>query len=130
MKPQSAKAKGRNLQKLVVERLLAIGAAYGLEADDVLSRSMGAAGTDVILSPAARRLFGALAIECKNKETLNVVTTFHEHADKYKGQYPLLVHKRNRTEPLVTLLLDDYLELLKKYLLLSRGVKQPGIPNG
>ena len=55
MKPQSAKAKGRNLQKWVRDLLLENFPT--LEADDVRSTSMGAGGEDVQLSPAARKLF-------------------------------------------------------------------------
>lgn len=64
---------------------------------------------DVILSPAAKQLFGSLAIECKNQESLNVTQTFNAHAKKYDGQIPLLVHKRNHMTPLVTMRLIDFL---------------------
>jgi hypothetical protein len=113
--PQSRKAKGRNLQKLAVQAFLELGKPRGLEDDDVLSRSMGANGVDIIFSPQARRLFGPLAVECKNHEVLNVVSIFWQHAEKYKEPWiPLLVHKKNRTEPLVTLRLSDYTKLLQR----------------
>ena len=53
MKPQSAKAKGRKLQQWIRDLLV----AKGLKKDDVQSRSMGAAGEDVMLSPYARQSF-------------------------------------------------------------------------
>ena len=55
MKTASAKAKGRNLQKWVASKLL--DAAKALEPDDIKSTSMGAGGEDVMLSPAARKIY-------------------------------------------------------------------------
>jgi hypothetical protein len=98
------------------DALLAIGAAFGLEPGDVRSTSMGASGVDVILSPAAKRLFGPLAIEAKNREQLVVPTVFFEHAQKYPDEVPVLVHKRNHTEPLVTVKLSYFIDLLNRSL--------------
>lgn len=68
-----------------------------------------------MLSPAAVAVFGNLAIECKNVETLNVVGTFIQHSQKYKSpQIPLLIHKRRRVDPLVTLRLSDYITMLDR----------------
>ena len=53
IKTQSAKAKGRNLQKHVRDRILAV--FPWLKEGDVESRSMGSAGVDVMMSPLARR---------------------------------------------------------------------------
>ena len=114
MLTSSAKAKGRNLQKLVCEMLYEAFKDKALEPDDFLSRSMGANGTDVILSPAAKKIVGDLAIECKNQEKLNVPTIFKEHAAKYPASLPLLVHKKNHTYALVTIKLDQFLDLLVK----------------
>jgi hypothetical protein len=77
---------------------------------------MGANGVDIMFSPAARRVFGPLAIECKNVEALNVVSTFLAHAEKYPQDIPYLVHKRNRTVPLCTLRFTDLLRLLERSL--------------
>lgn len=116
MKIQSGKAKGRRLQQFVCSALLDIGAKFGLEAGDIASCSMGANGLDVILSPLARRIFGPLAIECKNRETLNVTTIFEEHARKYPDSVPMVVHKRNFSERLVTLRLSDFLHIFNRSL--------------
>jgi hypothetical protein len=117
MTTKSRKAKGRNLQKLVCSALLTrLGESRGLQADDILSRSMGCNGTDVILSPAAQRALGKLAIECKNVEALNVVSTFWQHAPRYTTQLPLLIHKKRKTEPLVTLKLEDFLVIYDRSL--------------
>ncbi len=69
MKPQSAKAKGRRFQQYVRDRVLAWFPT--LEPDDVRSTSMGASGADLLLSPAAQRVF-PYYVECKNVEALNI----------------------------------------------------------
>lgn len=110
MRPSSAKAKGRRLQQRVAADIVG---ACGLEADDVTSRSSGATGTDVLLSPAARRAF-PYAVECKNVEALNVWKSFEQamaNAAKEKLA-PLLVACRNHTEPLAILRWADFLKLV------------------
>lgn len=114
MKTSSAKAKGRGLQQLARDGFLAIGRLFGLEPDDVKSTTMGETGVDIQFSPAARRLLGPLAVECKCRETLVVPTVFWEHAAKYPNQTPLLIHRRNRTEALVTIKFEYFLEILQK----------------
>jgi hypothetical protein len=115
MTTSSRKAKGRNLQKIVRETFRDIGQQFGLVDGDIESRGMGQNGEDVIFSPAAQRVFGKLAIECKNHEALNVVGTFWQHAPKYfPDSTPLLVTKKNRTEPLVTLRLEDFMLILER----------------
>ena len=111
MKPQSAKAKGRNLQKWV--RDLILETWTDLEPDDVRSTSMGAGGEDLLLSPAARRKFG-FSVECKNVEKLNVWNAY-EQAEANSGNHePLLVMKKNRKKPLVVMDAEAFLELVKK----------------
>jgi hypothetical protein len=75
---------------------------------------MGQSGVDVLLSPAAKKVF-PLAIECKNCEKLNVPAIFTEHHEKYKNdnRLKLLIHSKNRSETLVTLRWEDLLELLR-----------------
>jgi hypothetical protein len=114
----SKKAKGRRLQQQVCADLLEIGKQYGLEDDDLRSTPMGCSGVDVLFSPAARRVFGPTFVECKNREALNVPTTFWEHENKYYAAegLKLLVHMRNHTKPLVTLKWSDFITLWKEYL--------------
>ena len=54
MKTQSAKAKGRNLQKKIRELLIEY---LKIDPEDIESRSMGAGGEDLIMAKAARNLF-------------------------------------------------------------------------
>lgn len=115
MRPSSCKAKGRIFQQKIRDDLRAIGAKHGLEDDDVVSTGMGQSGVDIQLSPQARRLFN-LAIECKSVEALSVVKVFCDHYKRYKDQpsLKLLAHKRNRTEPMVTLLWSDFLRMFEE----------------
>ena len=115
MKPQSAKNKGRTLQKHVCKKLGDAFEGYrGITGEDFMSRSMGANGTDVVISPLAKRVIGDIPIECKNVEKLNVPQVFFAHAAKYPSKTALLVHKKNQTIPLATLRFSDFMALLEK----------------
>ena len=111
MKPQSAKAKGRNLQKWVRDMLLE--AFPSLEPDDVRSTSMGAGGEDVQLSPAARKLF-KFSVECKNTEKLNVWAAYEQACSNCGNNEPLLIMKKNRKKPLVVMDAEKFIQLIKK----------------
>ncbi|MGH9426410.1 MAG: hypothetical protein ACRD2L_08930 [Terriglobia bacterium] len=117
MKTSSAKAKGRRLQNRVAAELQATGTPHGLEEGDVKPVSMGVSGVDIVLTPAAKKLFDLL-VECKNHEKLNVVGVFNEHLEKYaeKLGLKLLVHSRNRSEDLVTMRWADFVKILKASL--------------
>ena len=111
MKTSSAKAKGRRLQQRVRDDLRAI--APQLDPTDIESTTMGLSGVDILLTKAAKDVFGPLAFECKNVEKLNAIGVFQEHMDKYapKGMVPLMVHSRNHAEPRVTMLWSDFVRL-------------------
>lgn len=112
MKPQSAKNKGRNLQKLVRDLILEINPE--LEQDDVKSTSMGAGGEDVCLSPAARQLV-PFQIECKNQKQVAVYKWYDQAVEH--GKYPaLLIIKQNHREPLVILDASLFLKILRRYI--------------
>jgi hypothetical protein len=112
MRPQSAKAKGRRLQQEVRDAVLA--AFPQLEPDDVRSTSMGASGADLLLSPAAKRLF-PYSVECKNVEAFNVWKAI---AQAEKGAAPnttpIVVFRRNNTPTHVTLPWTHFLHLAWK----------------
>ena len=109
MKPQSAKAKGRNLQKNV--RDLILEKFNQLEEDDVRSTSMGASGEDLLLSPAARKLF-PFSVECKNQESLNIWSAIEQAENNSGNHIPLVIFKRNRTKTYAVLEFDKLLKLL------------------
>jgi hypothetical protein len=99
MTPQSAKGKGRRLQQWARDKVLLL--FPDLEPDDVRSTSMGAGGEDVLLSPAARKLF-PFSVECKNLKAI-AAYKFYEQAKANcpKGSEPLVVMKQNNSPPLV-----------------------------
>ncbi|HET8685326.1 MAG TPA: hypothetical protein VFM18_01530 [Methanosarcina sp.] len=110
MTPQSAKSKGRRLQQLVRDAILAT--FPNLEPDDVKSTGMGQSGEDVQLSPAARRLL-PFQIECKNKAK-SQVHTYYEQAKTHGKHEPLVIVKMDYKKPLAVLDLEIFLELVKK----------------
>mgnify|MGYP003133322739 CR=1 FL=1 len=109
MKTQSAKSKGRNLQKWVVNKLIE---SFDIHPEDIKSCSMGAGGEDVVMARAAREKF-PFSIECKNVERLNVWEAY-DQASANSGNYePLLVMKKNRKNPLVVMDASAFIELFK-----------------
>ncbi|MEK9694450.1 MAG: hypothetical protein VW270_01720 [Candidatus Poseidoniales archaeon] len=106
---QSAKAKGRRLQQTVRDAILE--AFSGLESDDVRSTSMGAGGEDVLLSPAARKLF-PYTIECKNLAKI-AVYNYYVQATGHNDFEPLVVVKQNRSKPLAIVDFEHFMELVK-----------------
>ena len=110
MKPRSAKNKGKRLQNKVRDLILEK-FNKKLEEDDVRSITMGDSGEDILLSPAARKLF-PFSVECKNQEKLNIWSSL-EQAESNSGKHtPLLIFKRNRTKTYAVLEFDKLLELL------------------
>lgn len=110
MKPQSAKNKGRHLQKWVRDLILEVNPE--LKNDDVQSRSMGAQGEDVMLSPAAR-VWVPFQIECKNKDHV-AVYAWYGQAREHGNHEPLLVIKENFAEPLVIVDAALFFQLLRR----------------
>jgi hypothetical protein len=119
VRPQSAKAKGRRLQQELRDALLA--AFPSLEPDDIRSTSMGASGEDLLLSPAARKLW-PFYTECKNVEALNVWKAFEQARQgavrlgekREVFLVPLLVARRNNTLPIAVVPLSYLIELQKR----------------
>jgi len=100
MKPQSAKAKGRKFQQKVRDLLLS--AADSLTPDDVRSTSMGAGGSDILLSTAAKAIY-PWSVECKAQERVNVWEAYKQaEANKdHEDDEPVVFISRNRHKPLV-----------------------------
>jgi len=111
MKASSAKAKGRKLQQAVRDAILT---QYPtLEPDDVRSTSMGAGGEDVLLSPAARKLF-PYSVECKNLAKI-AVYNYYTQAETNSSKYePLVVIKQNRSKPLAVIDFEHFMELIRR----------------
>ena len=112
MKARSAKNKGKRLQNkirdLILEKFNNI-----LEQDDVRSITMGDSGEDILLSPAARKLF-PYSVECKNQEKLNIWSAL-EQAEENSGKHlPLVIFKRNRSKTYAVLEFKELLKLLNE----------------
>ncbi len=96
MKPRSAKNKGKRLQNAI--RDLILEHFPQLEPDDVVSTLMGDSGTDIKLSPAARKVF-PYSPECKNQEKVNIWAALEQAEDNTKeNTYPVVFFKRNNTK--------------------------------
>ena len=111
MKPRSAKNKGKRLQNKI--RDLILEKFNQLEPDDVRSVTMGESGEDILLSPAARKLF-PFSTECKNQEKINIWSSL-EQAETNSGKHiPIVIFKRNRSKTYVALEFEKLLELLNE----------------
>ena len=110
MKTQSAKAKGRTLQKWMRELLIE---KLDIHPEDIESRSMGAGGEDLIMARAAREKF-PLSIECKNQEKVNVWESYKQAEDNSKDYEPVVVIKRNNSKPLVLVDAEYFVSMFKK----------------
>ena len=109
MKTQSAKAKGRNLQKWVVSKLIE---TFDIHPEDIKSCSMGAGGEDVVMARAAREKF-PFSVECKNVEKLNVWDAYEQAKANSSGYEPIVVMKKNHKKPLVVLDAEHFISMVK-----------------
>ena len=110
MKSRSAKNKGKRLQNKV--RDLILEKFNTLEDDDVRSTTMGDSGEDVLLSPAARKLF-PFSIECKNQEKLNIWSSLEQAENNSGSHTPLLIFKRNRTKTYAVLEFEKVIRIIR-----------------
>ena len=118
MKIKSAKAKGRNLQNLVRDKLRSIFVDLWtkmprLEYDDIKSQTMGMGGEDIILSPIAKKLI-PYSFECKNTERLNLWGSLQQCEDNCEDREPVLIIKRNRSEVYAVMKFDAFLNNIKE----------------
>ena len=107
MRPQSAKSKGRRLQQWVRLKLLAL---LNVAPEDIESRSMGAAGEDLMLSQEARRQW-PYSVECKNQEALNVWSSWDQACANAGDYEPVLFIKKNYRPVLAVIRADHFLQL-------------------
>lgn len=110
----SAKAKGRNLQQWVCEKISDLtGFEWGQD-KSIESRGMGQNGVDVRLEKAVLRKF-PYSVECKFQESWNVHQWIEQaKQNQIKGTDWLLVCKRSRKNPVVIMDAEVFFKLLKK----------------
>jgi len=112
-KTRSSKAKGRNGQQEVRDKLLATFPEF--EPDDIKSTTMGDTGEDIQLSPAARKKI-PLAIEVKRrKDALKTVYGYLEQAGAHGKGEPVVFFRSDRNPWVVMVGMDHYMELLKNW---------------
>ena len=114
MKTSSCKAKGRNFQKWVAQKvseLLHI--PWGYEDDkDIQPRLMGQKGSDVVLRGSAREIF-PFDIECKATETFHIYADIAQaQVNTAPGRNWLLFHKKNRSLPIVIMNAELFFKIL------------------
>ena len=117
MKIKSAKAKGRNLQNLVRDKLRSIfvGKVFWnqtIEEDDIKSQTMGMSGQDIVLSPSAKKVI-PYSFECKNTERLNLWKSLEQCESNCEDREPVLVIKRNRSDVYAVVKFDNFLKSIK-----------------
>lgn len=112
MNTAGRKAKGRFLQNLIRDRFRNI-FKDKLEDDDIKATLMGDSGTDIKLSPAARKLI-PFDIESKNHKQVGIVPAMKQAEKNCKGtdRIPLLIFKQNNTPVYCVVELDKFLKLL------------------
>ena len=108
MKTASAKAKGRRLQQYVRDCILSL--FPELTKDDVTSRSMGAQGTDILLSREAKDYF-PFAIEYKNQEKLNIWDALEQTEENSNDCMPMLIFTRNGADIYCCIKWDDFMRI-------------------
>lgn len=107
---QSRKARGRKLQQYVANLIRDV---FHLGSRDAWSRSMGSPGTDVVLSEAAHKVL-PVAIECKNQQRLDWWGAWEQaKANTEKGEVTLLVVKKNRSDVLAVVELEEFLRIAR-----------------
>lgn len=111
MKTSSCKQKGRKFQQQIRDSILET--FPELEPDDVRSTPMGCIGSDLMLSPKAKKLF-PYDVECKNQEKFSIWSTIQQSRGRVNDGRYAIFFKRNRFEPHVVLKLKDFLEIIKK----------------
>lgn len=109
--PRSRKSKGKRLQNAI--RDLILEHFPRLEPDDVVSTLMGDSGTDIKLSPAARKVF-PYSPECKNTEKFQVWAALQQAETNTKQDtHPVVFFKRNNSKTYAIIPVEHFFDLVK-----------------
>ncbi|WP_407453954.1 hypothetical protein [Methanobrevibacter sp.] len=115
IKPSSAKAKGRNLQYLVCQKIAEkMGVEYNQSDDNcpIHSREMGQHGTDIILRGKIKELL-PLDIECKNQETMSLMQWIEQAKNNSStGNWSVVVKNKKLNNPIICLDFDTFLNFI------------------
>jgi len=117
MKTSSCKAKGRNFQYWVANKIAELLGVNFNQQDDLCpihSREMGQSGTDVYIRNKELKEQFPYAIECKNTETVSLYKYIEQaKSNTESGEQWLLFHKKNRSKPIVIMDAEYFFRLLK-----------------
>jgi hypothetical protein len=116
MKSSSAKAKGRNGQKAIRDKLLK---EFELGEGDVESRSMGAAGVDIMLSPLARSRIPFSIESKKTRKAPARAEVQQAKANAYPNSLAMVVWSPHGTGPGRELMMCDFDDFIQFY----KGIK-------
>jgi hypothetical protein len=117
IKTSSAKAKGRLHQQWICKRILK--AFPWLEEGDIESRSMGAGGVDILLSPAAKRAFPVSIEAKKTRKTPSRSEIEQARANAYGTTLPAVVwapHGSGSDKSLIMMDFGDFVDWVKDLL--------------
>lgn len=109
MNTSSRKNKGRRLQKLVAEAIRRV--FPRLTERDVRTAPMGVTGEDIQLSEEGSRHF-PFSVECKNQERAEIWKWMEQAESENRQMIPLVVFKRNRVDPYVSMKFEDFMKLV------------------
>jgi hypothetical protein len=116
IKTSSAKAKGRNLQYWVCERIASLLGLEFNQGDDqclIHSREMGQHGKDLIIRGEAYKRF-SYSIECKNSEALPLPSVIAQvKANTNENEDWIIVHKRKTIKDPIAIM--DWMTFEKLY---------------
>lgn len=112
MKTASAKAKGRNVCKIIKELILE---KYPtLQEDDIKITSSGATGEDLFFSPLARKTL-PISIECKARQSIAVYEWLEQAKANSKQYIPIVFARGDRKDPIAIIDANDLFKLLELY---------------
>ena len=117
IRPQSAKAKGRQLQQWACQKISELtGFEWGSPGNDkpIESRPMGQSGTDVRMESQVRALF-PYSVECKFQETWSIPAWIEQAKENQVEETDwLLICKRSRKPPVVVMDAEKFFEILEE----------------
>lgn len=111
MNNESRKAKSRYLQNIVKNKITT---TFNLAPGDIRTSNTGENGEDIkLLSITAKRTF-PYSVECTNTEQFVGLYKKFKQARRHNHREPLLVIKKNRSQPLAIITLEHFFELIEK----------------
>jgi hypothetical protein len=110
----SRKAKGRELQKLVANKISEITGIKCGKDEAISSRGGGQSGTDIVLIDKAKKLF-PYSVECKRTEKLNLHDAVKQaKANQMKDTDWLVISRRSNEDAIVSMDIDAFFRLCEK----------------